>query len=241
MNLMMIRLPAYPRVVVSLVCNDVCNGGACEGEVVRCDDGNVCTSDWCDPEAEACTAAPADGACDDGDPTTRGDVCGDGVCLGTPYTCPASACVASAVPNGTDCDVTYRDSSAACDDGDVATREDRCDGAGGCAGQPYVCTPGPCEQRSAPDGVGCVVVPSDAGTACDDGDPCVLDDRCDGAGRCVGTTPRCDVGEWCDAGVCTRLICQRCETDADCAGGTCTELDGASRCLLPCDSGNRLH
>ncbi|MCS6799310.1 MAG: hypothetical protein NZ898_12440 [Myxococcota bacterium] len=40
--------------------SDTCRGGRCTGEVLRCDDRNVCTSDSCDP-ASGCSFTPRDG------------------------------------------------------------------------------------------------------------------------------------------------------------------------------------
>jgi len=58
---------------------DACQGGACVGAPLACDDQNPCTLDGCDP-AVGCTFAPNADPCDDGDPCTSGDVCADGAC-----------------------------------------------------------------------------------------------------------------------------------------------------------------
>jgi hypothetical protein len=76
-----------------------------------------------------------------------------------------------------------------------------------------------------------------AGTACDDGEVCSVDDRCDDAGACTGTADMtCGSAEVCVAGVgCTDIHCLACVTDADCgADGRCAVVAGGQRCLLEC-------
>ena len=51
----------------------------------------------------------------------------------------------SSVHNGADFDVTLAAPGAACDDEDTTTKDDACDEAGDCSGEPYECTPGQCE------------------------------------------------------------------------------------------------
>ncbi|MCA9516549.1 MAG: hypothetical protein KC635_16525, partial [Myxococcales bacterium] len=86
---------------------DQCHSGACVGgaEVVCQDDGNPCTTEYCDPAA-GCVSEGNDDACDDGNACTVGDMCGEGGC----------------VP-GTE--------ELSCDDGDPCTT-DSCDPATGC-------------------------------------------------------------------------------------------------------------
>ncbi len=69
----------------------VCNGTSCEFDDepngTNCpDDGNVCTTTTC--ANGACTAFPAAGGCNDGDPCTVNDSCSGGTCSGDPMTCP---------------------------------------------------------------------------------------------------------------------------------------------------------
>ncbi len=76
--------------------NDVCDGletcvaGACQpGTPLNCDDGNVCTTDTCDPVA-GCQHAPVfDGtSCADGDVCNGAETCQAGTCTpGTPLNC----------------------------------------------------------------------------------------------------------------------------------------------------------
>jgi hypothetical protein len=61
--------------------NDACDGkGACAGVAKNCDDGNVCTTDSCNAQAQ-CVYVNNAAACDDGDACTFGESCLSGKCL----------------------------------------------------------------------------------------------------------------------------------------------------------------
>lgn len=214
---------------------DRCDGhGGCVGTPIACPADTACATHA--PDGVGCTMTPRAGPCDDGRADTRDDACRDGACAGIPYACAPAACEASSVPDGVGCAVTFVAAGTPCDDGALDTRADRCDAAGGCRGTSFVCTPGPCEASSVPDGEACVAAPAAAGTACDDLDPCTLDDACDGASACLGKPIECGDGEICDRpGACQPTHCAPCETDADCdIGSACLDVDGVSRCLLAC-------
>lgn len=82
-----------------------------------------------------------------------------------------------------------------CDDGNACTLDDQCDGAGACRpGAPKTCEAlGPCfDQGACASATGaCSPSPKPPGVACDDGDPCTTDDRCDGLGACTSSTRAC--------------------------------------------------
>ena len=81
-------------------------GDACAN--INCDDGNLCTEDFC--EDGSCFFINVDGfACDDGNSCTTSDTCSDGVCIG-----------------GT---------ALSCDDG-IGCTVDICDPQGGCIHNP---------------------------------------------------------------------------------------------------------
>lgn len=220
----------------------------CDGD---CDDANSSVSpnaaeicgngidDDCDGQADEGCCAPAGTACDDGNPCTVGDV-EDGNCV----------CISgSAAPVGT-----------ACDDGDPNTINDVCDGTGNCAGtlcldqdaDGFTTCEGDCDDTEvsvfpgaseACDGVdndcdgqtdeGCC---APAGTTCDDGLPCTVNDVEDGACNCTGTPApdgtTCDDGnsntinDACVAGQCTGTLCP--DDDAD----------GFTTCNGDCDDTN---
>ena len=63
---------------------DVCtSGGLCLGASTgKCDDGAICTDDWCNAWTGACSYSPHTGACDDGNVCTVGEQCWNGGCSG---------------------------------------------------------------------------------------------------------------------------------------------------------------
>ncbi len=166
--------------------------------------------------------------CNDGDDCTRDDLCGGGICAGTPYSC---------------------DDSRAC-------TTDVCDGAGGCsypieAGTcliDSVCyaaddsRPGNACQYCAPLAHQSSWSDYQPGTGCNDGLACTSNDQCDDDGLCTGDlsgcpalaceTPICNAVGGCDvavnAGWCSIAgncvadgapnpmnPCQECDADAD--------------------------
>ena len=96
---------------------------------------NPCLSCQPDIDREAYTVLSG-ATCDDGDVCTYGDRCGgQGICTGTPITCEddAEQCGASKSCNGTDtCTVTYPPLGTSCNDGELCTFDDACDGQGAC-------------------------------------------------------------------------------------------------------------
>jgi subtilisin-like proprotein convertase family protein len=63
------------------------SGVGCVHTAITCNDSNECTNDGCDP-ASGCFFVNNTNACSDGNPCTAGDICGGGVCAGTPITAP---------------------------------------------------------------------------------------------------------------------------------------------------------
>lgn len=190
----------------------------------------------CEPSVSTTTWSPADGvSCDDGDPCSNGDVCGGGACAGTKYTC---------------------------DDGLPCTN-DACDGLGGCtaavaAGACLIV--GQCVTAGATKpGGGCLMCAPSAsttdwtpseGAACDDGDPCTLQDTCNG-GLCKGKPIDCSsLGDACNLGVCVGGACTKspvpggcnddnpCTTSDQCVAGLCVgTVKDCSAWDTPCTKG----
>jgi len=179
--------------------DDICGWwGFCDGTPYTCEVGPCQLSS--EPNGDGCdvTYAPAGASCDDGDTETMSDQCdGQGGCMGEVYTCEPTQCEDTSTPDGVGCEVTYLDTGAACDDDDVTTLEDTCDGEGGCLGIPYLCLPTQCEVSSEPNGEDCDVVYEPLSTECDDNNPDTKDDQCDGQGGCAGTPYQCPVSQ-CD-------------------------------------------
>ncbi len=66
---------------------DLCADGVCKGASVVCDDGKVCTQDFCD-SSTGCSSAPISGkSCNDGLACSTDDVCVSGVCVGDDSEC----------------------------------------------------------------------------------------------------------------------------------------------------------
>ncbi|MEY3014141.1 MAG: hypothetical protein RIT45_2876 [Pseudomonadota bacterium] len=136
----------------------------CQGKAIDCDDNDACTTDACDATA-GCTHTASGGACDDGDPCTDKDVCGEGGCAGTATDCDdGNPCTADS------CDVTSGTctavpvAGASCDDGDVCTAGDAC----------------------ADLGAGVVGCAGGVTSTCDDGNSCTTD-ACDSVTGCTNT------------------------------------------------------
>jgi hypothetical protein len=109
------------------------------------------------------------------------------------------------------CSYPVRPNGTACDDGNLCTLADRCQG-GVCVGpQPVVCgaldqchLPGVCDPGSG----GCTNPPAADGTVCDDGDRCTTLDSCR-SGTCAGEVAdldgaQCVTGLFLESELCTR-------------------------------------
>ena len=60
---------------------DACDAaGKCASKAKSCNDGNICTLDWCDRFTATCHNDPADLPCDDGSKCTTGERCHEGKC-----------------------------------------------------------------------------------------------------------------------------------------------------------------
>ena len=154
-------------------------GDACAN--INCDDGNLCTEDFC--EDGSCFFINVDGfACDDGNSCTTSDTCSDGVCIGTALSCD----------DGIGCTVDICDPQGGC----IHNPDDSvCDDGLYCNGNEYCSANIGCE-NSAPidcdDQVNCT---SDA---CDEeADICtnIIDESMlDCAGICEGDTVEDECG-----------------------------------------------
>lgn len=249
--------------------NDSCSAGTCTGVPVgvcqddfECDDGNVCNGSetcaggaacvsgtplacgapsqcmdaGCDP-ASGCTTNPRpDGtACNDGDAGTVQDSCSGGVCRGIAQVC------------SDDLD---------CDDGNLCNGSETCAGGSACASgiAPNCGTSTQCADPSCDPSTGCLMVPRQDGTACNDGDPETANDRCT-SGVCEGVAlsctgdAECDDGNFCNGAEvcdyftgCTSGPQPDCGTSTQCADPECDPIYGCVMISRPdgtsCDDGN---
>ena len=246
---------------------DACLEGVCVGgPPPACGDDNPCTDDTCDP-AIGCTFTPNADPCEDGDPCTKDDTCGEGVCLPGPLDDEKCGCAADE-----DC--------VALEDGDYCNGTLYCDLA-----QPTpVCAVDPstvvlcdaskdslCEKKTCDPASGiCLTTAVGNGTSCDDGNACTQGDVCD-EGACTGIAVICDDDNACTVDACDPALgctstvgtdpCDDgnpCTTSDVCNNGKCTgspvlcsdtnpctkdACDPASGCTFlptdaPCDDGN---
>ena len=207
---------------------DQCLQGACLGTPRSCDDGDSCTIDSCEPDtANGCVYVAREGSCDDGDFCTLEDTCVDGVCSGTPVDCsPYATDCTEAVCDGLDgsCIAIARDDGTSCDDEDPCTVDDAClDGL--CESSPMDCSAldSPCSAGLCDASTGeCIAILFNEGGACDDDDPCTLNDSCQ-QGVCVGDQMSCPAAtDPCQQSGC---IAGACEVTSAPDGSVCDDGD----------------
>lgn len=224
---------------------DSCQGGTCVGSNPRpCAASDQCHDPGtCDPGTGVCSdPAKLNGStCNDGNLCTQTDTCQDGVCSGGSLrTCTAlDQChdPGTCEPSTGVCSNPAKGNGALCNDGNLCTQTDTCQG-GGCTGSnPVTCTPaGQCFDVGVCDpGTGtCNDPPKPNLTPCnDDGNTCTYD-RCNGSGTCSHPNkPQfaiCDDGDACTSG-------DMCNGSGACGGSVVTCEDGlactSDQCTYP--------
>ncbi len=199
--------------------NDKCDGAGnclpgspvpgCCTQAEDCNDNNPCTMDACNVLTGECHHSTLeDGTSCDADQNgcTVGDKCLFGVCVaGSPATCPPTGnpCVSnkcqSIDPFNYICQSENVPSGTPCDDANVCTSGDACNGLGACVGTPVQdccktaadCNDGnPCTKDTCEVATGkCRYEAIANGTPCDaDGNGCTQGDQCL-AGSCVAGPP----------------------------------------------------
>ena len=167
--------------------NDTCTaGGQCLGGAGKCEDANTCTDDTCDPKM-GCLFPANNLPCDDKNPCTGSDKCGNGQCQ--PGT--GAACDDGNPCTDQGCDVAkggcfFMGNTAACEDGNACTSGDKCSNGKCATGSTLVCDDkSACTTDSCDATKGCVYAVK---PLCDDKDPCTID-SCDAtSGACSHTT-----------------------------------------------------
>ena len=220
--------------------SSLASGAGCQFtfNTAPCDDGDACTG------SGSCSA----GVCSKGawNPTLCGcAVDADCVSLnsqcGGVYHCTASQCVVDPttvvlcdpVANNAcqsfvcveaigSCAFNFAAPGAPCDDGNVCTTGDHCEGSGKCVKTAsFKCVDGdPCTNDYCLPAFGCYHPFNSA--LCDDGDACTSSDKC-AFGKCVGS-PYTDASK-------ITLMCQ-CQTAADCAKLDANKCQPAHGCSL---------
>lgn len=148
--------------------------------------------------------------CANVDPARRAELCGQAPGASVPDAgshppCDTSSqCVTPPGPchevQGTcvsgECEYRAKKAGVACDDGELCTVNDTCDGAGQCSsGTAFVCDqpPSQChEARGTCANNTCSYPLKRTGTSCNDGNACTESDKCGDTGVCAGTAKACN-------------------------------------------------
>ena len=234
--------------------SEICLAGECgSGAALNCYDGNVCTTDSCDPDV-GCAYADNDNPCSDADVCTTGDHCESGECMTTgALDCDdGNECTDDVCSPSAGCVYEYNQSP--CDDGNACTMEESCNGGSCFSLLPLLncddansCTSDSCDPET-----GCIHDPASEGDACPEGTcyqgTCCApacegklcgDDGCGGScGDCTGQQELCVEGACVCQPACDGMDCG----DDGCAG-TCGEcpgmqdlcVEGACVCQADCD------
>ena len=136
---------------------DKCNQGLCKGEAIKCEDGNTCTEDTCDPTTGCKYPALDKVKCDDGNLCTKFDLCNNDKCIGSKIICnDNNTCTKDSCDLKTGkCTYVKLNDGYWCDDGDKCTQPDIC-ALGKCNGKPRNCDDGnPCTNDSCDPNSGC--------------------------------------------------------------------------------------
>jgi len=220
--------------------NDQCNAGTCVNGT--------------------CVKAPANelAPCDDGLFCTENDACMSGVCTGgtAKYCQPPDACHIGACDEASDqCTSMPGNDGAQCDDMDACTLAGSCLNGQCTKGPPVDCSvfDGPCAVGTCIAGQGCIPMPVNDGTGCNDGLFCTVNDKCT-AGMCKGDPNPCaPPNNSCQTGLCDELSksctvtvapngtpCDDgsiCTTNEKCQNGQCTNGQPANNGAA-CDDKN---
>jgi hypothetical protein len=232
----------------SQICGARCQTGTCTGGV-SCDDGNVCTSDLCDPGTGTCSHG--DGGCDDHNPCTvdscsaqgcvHSPACDDGnLCTFDSCDTATGACTHFQFPNF--CDDLDGCTTDSCDPGRGCIHTDICDDHDVCTIDVPIRNAGiscTCQHllRSCNDGNACTVDSCDrvtgcfntplTGTLCDDGNPCTVGEVCSNGVCGQGAPLTCNDGNICTNDACDPALgCQHTPNSSACDDGSaCTTGD----------------
>ncbi|GEM_PF-380356 len=225
---------------------DTCKDKLCiAGPTRKCDDGDVCTQDFCDKGSGKCNVKPIGGC---------GGFCAKDTDCEDKNECTSTACVQGK------CLVKYL--SKTCDDGSKCTDADAC-GSGKCSGKTLDCNDGnPCTKDACNPSVGCVKTVLTG--KCDDGNACTSGDTCQAAKCVAGIEKKCNDGDDCTKDACDAntgkcgaspivgcggycKVHKDCDDGSVCTTGVCgsnsNDKNGPGKCVITfnsgkCDDGN---
>lgn len=160
-------------------CQYICGDGLIvTGEV--CDDSNLDNNDGCSSDCGVETGWNCSG-----EPSSCAPICGDGLTVGTEE-CDDADGNGTALSCCSEC-CAFQPAGTACDDEQLCTISDSCDGANACVGEPDPCDDGnECTDGTCDPETGCAYTSNTA--PCDDGDVCTAPDTCS-ASMCVPGVP----------------------------------------------------
>ncbi|MCO4764123.1 MAG: hypothetical protein KC502_21610, partial [Myxococcales bacterium] len=177
----------------------------------HCNDGSPCTVGSCDPKSGKCLQNPGgDGAaCNPAyKACTEGGLCKAGVCKALAKDCDDNKpCTTdSCNPKSGECEHVNVKGGTPCDDGNACKPKTFCNPYGSCNGPTINCNDSDgCTYDKCDNNTGCNHVPQPAGTTCDDGNKCTVDQTCK-AGKCqTGPLKNCDDNDKCTADSCDKL------------------------------------
>lgn len=206
--------------------NDQCNSSTmqCVGTPTVCNDGDVCTDDYCDLADGACKTTFNSAPCVDDDPCSINEFCLDGTCvfIETKDCEDGDACTDNFCDPITGfCRETIN--AAECEDGDPCTVGDYCELGNCLTGNPKNCSDNnECTADVCRAGDGeCLHTPT-AGISCGAANKCIISGTCNSAGTCDATYKTCD-----DQKFCTNDSCNP-------TSGLCIYTPNT----LPCNDGN---
>ncbi len=235
-------------------CTSTCLAGACVGGPVNCDDGLICSADFCDPADGSClNPLFADGTgCDGGDGNPCNSSCAAGACVAVAVLCDdlIDCTIDSCDPADGACHFAP-DNTLCPDNGLFCDGTEFCHGLAGCipSGDPCLGAGQVCDEASdrcaactqdpdCDDAVACTVDTcldgdcvhaSESQLCADDNIFCNGSEICDPLAGCVSVGDPClAAGKLCDE---NSLSCQDCLIDAQCHDGVaCTDdtcVDGS--------------
>lgn len=199
--------------------DDQCAQGVCKGAAISLTSNTQCVTYSCDAASGEVSSITTGATCDDGDACTSNDQCNDqGGCTGTPIVCnDENPCTDDQCSAG---ECQYTNNESTCDDNDACTSADQCR-SGECVG----------ESVEVPTDTQCMTYTCDASAgikeeartdqACDDGDVCTGQDKCNAQGACVGR-PITDCAQTCAE---ANLKTGACPGTCNETTHTCTPID----------------
>ena len=207
---------------------DTCKNGKCQGFVVQCDDGSLCTDDSCDAVV-GCVHTANSAACSDNNLCTASDTCKDGKCVGGPLvTCDdGNVCTIESCTAQAGCKFTAKP-NLTCSDGNKCTLTDMCSAGGSCTGTAIaMCDDAnPCTTDSCQPAVGCVY--ANNALKCNDGDVCTIGDYCKNGGCVLDEELVCKDGNPCQSQGCDPVAgCYHTAIKGPCSDGNACTINDA--------------